>query len=117
MYGLVDGPVLFQLAFLHFLHFDLNFYQSHHDDNFLMWYNMNSKALIMIVIIHVDDLLVMAAPSDISKARVAIERRFGKMKHNTLPLTWCGIVHERLAPGHYWCHQLPYLSKLKSVTT
>ena len=37
------------------------------------------------------------------------------MKKSKPPLVFTGITHEITRPGHLWCHQLPYLSKLKPI--
>ena len=36
IYGLIDGPILFRLASMHFLVHDLGFYKSVHDHNFMV---------------------------------------------------------------------------------
>eukprot|EP00959_Pyramimonas_sp_CCMP1952_P262799 5495107-Pyramimonas_sp.AAC.1 len=60
MYGLVDGPIMFQMAFLHFLLSELKFYKSLHDDNFLYKFDETGSTLACIIVLHVDDLLIMA---------------------------------------------------------
>ena len=115
MYGLVDGPLMFQMAFLHFLITELSFRSSLHDENFLYYVDPSLGDLMAIIIIHVDDLLVMATYEFIRWIQDAVERRFGKLKRNELPFTWCGIVHECLKPGHYFLHQTQYLDKLNPI--
>ena len=57
MYGLVDGPILFQMAFIHYLLSELRFYKSLHDDNFLYKYSYDMSEVICVIVLHVDDLL------------------------------------------------------------
>ena len=114
MYGLVDGPLMFQLAFSYFLRMTLHFVPSLHDDNFLMLYSP-ARVLIMVLIIHVDDLLVFGEQYNINWSRTMIENKFGRVKRQTLPLTWCGIQHEMVSPRHLFLHQDQYLDKLKIV--
>ena len=51
MYGLVDGPLMFQLAFTYYLKFTLGFRPSMHDDNFLTLHD-KMRILIMVIILH-----------------------------------------------------------------
>ena len=112
MYGLVDGPLLWQLAFLHFMVTDLGFHKSLHDDNFL--YRCDSSwQVAMIIVVHVDDVLLAACKYWIEWYIHAVEGRFGKVKRHGLPFTYLGIRHERLADDHVFLHQQEYLSKLK----
>ena len=46
MYGLVDGPLMFQLAFAYFLRATLHFVASMHDDNFMMLFDSWRKLLM-----------------------------------------------------------------------
>jgi len=140
MYGLVDGPLLFQLAFMYYLVKTMKFTKSLHDDNMLFmvdtepsvvlptWQGSSSSQqqvgtrgdLLGLIIVHVDDLLVIANTEFIRWVQRKVEERFGKLKRHTLPFTWCGIVHERYLSRidghyHYFLHQLPYLKKLKPI--
>ena len=113
LYGLVDGPLLFQLAFLGFFVQNLSFKCSLHDENFLFLNNFNTWELVGIIILHVDDALVLGTFNFIRWIEEQAEKRFGTLKRNELPFTWCGVVHERLSVGHYFCHQKPYALRLK----
>ena len=115
MYGLVDGPILFQMAFLQFLLTTLKFHKSLHDDNFLYKLNDDCTALVCVIVLHVDDLLVLAQQIWIQWVKQMVESIFGTPKSHALPFTWCGIVHEQLGEGHYFLHQIPSLEKLKSL--
>eukprot|EP00959_Pyramimonas_sp_CCMP1952_P101885 2131049-Pyramimonas_sp.AAC.2 len=110
MYGLVDEPI-----FLHFLLSELKFYASLHDDNFLCMFDEQKRALACIIVLHVDDPLVLAMIANTQWVQQRVESTFRKMKHHILPFTWCGIVHERLRPGHFFLRQKPYLMKLKPI--
>ena len=151
IYGLVDGPLLFQMAFLHYLVTVVGFHSSLHDENFLYTYGpIDDKptnltidtqraedqhddiynitrhdrrttsvqpstgwVLLCIIVLHVDDLLVLAPMWVIEWVVVMIERRFGKLKINHLPFTWCGIRHELLSPGHFLLHQQEYAERMQ----
>ena len=115
MYGLVDGPILFQMAFIHYLLTELRFYKSLHDDNFLYKYSYDMSEVICVIVLHVDDLLVLGAESVIRWVQTKVETRFGSLKKHTLPFVWCGIVRKLLHRGHYYLHRDPYLSKLKPI--
>ena len=115
LYGLVDGPLLFQLAFLGFFVQSLSFRSSLHDENFLFLNNVNTWELVGIIILHVDDALVFGSFYFIRWVEEQAEKKFGKLKRHTLPLTWCGIVHEQLSSSHYFCHQKHYLERLKPM--
>ena len=56
IYGLVDGPLLFQLALLDYLTSELPLVRSLHDENYL--YYASGWRLIAVFVIHVDDLLI-----------------------------------------------------------
>ena len=113
IYGLVDGPILFQLSLLWFLTKDLGLVKSVHDHTFLTW--EQSWKLCSIVLVHVDDLLVFATKAFMVWLSERLTKRFGKLKESYPPLTFTGIVHEMVAPDHLFCHQLPYLSKLRPI--
>ena len=95
MYGLVDGPILFQMAFLHHLTKVMGFHKSLHDENFLYVHD-GSANLCCCIVVHVDDLLIAAPHDYIRYVQQHIEKRFGTLKQHSLPFTWCGIVHQRL---------------------
>jgi hypothetical protein len=80
LYGLVDGPLLFQLAFLDFFVVNLGFRSSLHDENFLFISDTEAWKLSGIIILHVDDALVLGSWNFIRWVQSEGERRFGKMK-------------------------------------
>ena len=47
LYGLVNGPLIFQMAFLHYLITVMGFHSSLHDDNFLFRYEGKMLAAIV----------------------------------------------------------------------
>jgi len=63
MYELVDGPLLFQLAFISYLVRSFQFARSLHDESFLYYtskendYDYEYGELFCVIIVHVDDLL------------------------------------------------------------
>lgn len=112
LYGLVDGPLLWQLALLHFLKFDLGFEVSRHDENLL--FICRHGWLIAIVTVHVDDLLLAAATGLRDKIANTLNHKFGKVKRNTLPFIYLGISHERCGEGLF-LHQRQYLEKIPAA--
>ena len=58
LYGLVDGPLLFQLAVVGYFVEELHFKSSLHDESFLWINGRNTRRLCGVVILHVDDALV-----------------------------------------------------------
>ena len=113
IYGLVDGPIMLQLALLHYLTQHCGLYKSVHDNNFLKL--TEGWKIVLIVLVHVDDLLVFATPDYMRWIHSTLEERFGTMKQLLPPLIFCGISHGNLADGHLFCHQLQYLEKLKPI--
>ena len=69
--------------------------------------------LLCVIVLHVDDLLVLAHWHVILWVIRMIEHRFGKLKQNQFPFTWCGIVHELVAPRHFVLHQRPYAERMR----
>ncbi len=113
MYGLVDGPLLFQLALLDFLCNNLHMQRSMHDDNYL--YLSYNWTLVAVFVVHVDDILMCAQTWFLKEAQQALEKRFGKLKRNKLPFTYLGVEHVRHSPTHIALYQHEYLSKLKPI--
>ena len=60
LYGLVHGPLLWQLTLLHFMEWEIGFQMSLHDENFL--FVTDGWNLVAVCIIHVDDLLAASSP-------------------------------------------------------
>ena len=113
MYGLVDAPLLFQLALLMFMIQDLAQVQSFHDDNYL--YISEQWNIHAIVIIHVDDILIFATEEYLHYFRAMIEKRFGKLKRHQPPFVYLGIRYQFLTPSHSFLDQEEYLMKLKPI--
>ena len=93
MYGLVDGPLLFQLALLEFLTTELGMTRSIHDDNYLFY--TSGFSIECLIVVHVDDLLIIASNSFTTWARTQIEKRFGKVKRHLPPFVYLGI-HKKM---------------------
>ena len=87
--------------------------KSVHDHNFLVW--EQGWSLQCIVLVHVDYLLVWATVECMRWLASCLTKRFGKLKEHDPPLTFTGIVHELVSPSHLFCHQAPYLAKLKPI--
>ena len=115
LYGLVDGPLMWQIALLTSLKNDLGFTVSLFDENFL--FKVVDYTLLAICIVHVDDLFVAASPTMLDSLAHRIERQFGNPKRHGMPFTYLGIVHERLSATHVFLHQGPYLEKLKKAVS
>jgi len=113
MYGLVDGPLLFQLALLTFLAEDCSLSRSLHDENYL--YSSDGHYLICAMVVHVDDLLIAATTQFMLWIAARLETRFGRMKHKCLPFVFLGIKHEMIKPGHLLLDQKEYLDKLEPI--
>ena len=78
LYGLVDGPLLWQLALLYFLQWEAGFTISRHDENFL--YIVDNHWIHAICTVHVDDLLVLASWDFLEWLAGILEKKFGKPK-------------------------------------
>ena len=115
LYGLVDGPLMWQIALLTYLKGSLGFTSSLHDENFL--FKVSGYTVTAICTVHVDDLFIASAPSVLDHLSKQIELKFGNPKRHGMPFTYLGIVHERLGPFHVLLHQEPYLQKLKAAAS
>ena len=114
MYGFVDGPILFQLALLHFLVNYMGMSKSIHDDNFL-YRTMPNEELIAVFVIHVDDIFMVATRAFLNWACKQIEKRFGALKTTELPFVYIGMRHTLVNKCHLLVDQEQYLAKLKTV--
>ena len=110
LYGLVDAPLLWQLALLHYLKLDIGYRMSTHDECFLMI--IDGWQVISLCIIHVDDLLLAATRKLLDFIAMKLGQKFGKPKRTSLPFLYLGMKHEMLSPGHLLVHQQHYLEKL-----
>ena len=77
LYGLVDAPLLWQLALLHYLKLDLGFRMSTHDECFLMI--VDGWKVTALCIIHVDDLLLAATKAFLDYIAAKLGKEFGKL--------------------------------------
>ena len=112
LYGLVDGPLLWQLALLYFLKWEGGMEVSLYDENFLFIVDSFSQ-LICICTVHVDDLLVAATYEMLAWLAEIIEKKFGKPKRNSIPFVHLGVRHEYLADDHLYINQTHYPEKIK----
>ena len=78
VYGLVDGPLLFQLALCLYALEDLGAIVSVSDDNFFYWYH--GGTLVMMWTVHVDDILMAGTRQWLDWARERLTQRFGPLK-------------------------------------
>ena len=113
LYGLVDGPLLFQLGLILFMTKEMGLVASIHDTNFL-YYTTDWK-LQCIVLVYVDDLLVWATAKFTEWINTMLESRFGKLKRSKPPFTFIGVVHDLVTKDHLHLHQRPYLDKLRPI--
>ena len=111
LYGLVDGPLMWQIALLSFLKHDLGFQVSYYDDHFL--FRTAGHTVTSICTVHIDDLFLAASQQGLDHFARRIAHKFGTPKRHAMPFTYLGVVHERLSPYHVLLHQVPYLQKLK----
>ena len=110
LYGLVDGPLLWQLALTNFLCRELHFKIGLHNNNF---YITSGWEVVAIFITSVDDILTLARKKFLDYCYTVLCKRFGKAKRCTMPLIYVGVRHQRLADGHIFLDQEHYLEKLK----
>ena len=111
LYGLVDGPLLWQLALMNFMTRTLHFRIALHDNNF--FYITQGWDILAIPITHVDDILTIARQKFLDYCYAVLCKRFGKAKRCTMPLIYVGVRHTRLNPDHVLLDQCHYLERLK----
>ena len=113
MYGFADAPLMFQLALQQFLQ-ENEAIQSILDENYLFWVQKvnDDWKIVLIVTAHVDDLQVLGSLTMRRWLRSILEKRFGKLKQQTLPYTHAGIQLERLSKNCLFAHQDAFCSKL-----
>ena len=115
LYGLVDGPLMWQIALLTFLKEDLGFTMSLHDEKFL--FKISGYSVLAVCTVHVDDLFVAASLALLDHLSKRIGSKCGNPKRHAMPFTYLSIVHERLAPHHVFLHQPHYVNKLKPAVS
>ena len=113
MYGLVDAPLLWQLAIIYTLTKVLGFWKSHWDENCL--YLFENGEVTFIIILHVDDLLAVASREYLDWFVWEIEKEYGKLKRQAMPFVYLGIHHERIGWNRIFLSQIHYLEKIPSV--
>ena len=79
IYGLVDAPLMFQLALIHYIKAILKGSVSVYDENFVFWNDAQGN-LLMVFTIHVDDIFAAYRPEIGEWAHAMLEKRFGKLK-------------------------------------
>jgi len=113
IYGLVDAPMLWQMALTFYLKKELGGLASSFDDNCIFWISGNCVELI--VTIHVDDLLVTGTSAMMSWLHKKLESRFGKTKRETMPFVHLGVKHQLLPSGSLFLDQEEYVRKIPRV--
>ena len=113
VYGLVDAPLLWQMALVHYLRKVLGGVSSCFDDNCIYW--SDSGILVLMVTIHVDDLLVTGTGEMMSWLHKQLEKRFGATKRCTMPFIHLGVKHSITSTGSLFLSQDEYLVKIPKV--
>ena len=113
IYGLVDAPLLWQMALTHYLKRDLAGIASSFDDNCIFW--ISGTCVELIVTIHVDDLLVTGTADMMVWLHSKLEQRFGAVKRNVMPFVHLGVRHSILQSGSLFLDQQEYLMKIPKV--
>ena len=96
VYGLNDAPVAWQFSLRSYAK-GLGGVQSHLDENFWTWKNLNG-CKVGIMTSHVDDLGGNQAWLDQMYGSFA--KKFGKVSRQPLPFTHCGCEYERTNDGY-----------------
>ena len=116
MYGLVDAPLLWQLALLLFISTVLGGTQSIMDDNYLYWVDTDRVSLIyLLFVIHVDDILAIGRRHYLDWAKAELETRFGALKCNQMPFQHNGMRYRRLTSGAIIVDQEAHFQQIKAV--
>ena len=113
VYGLVDGPLLFQLALCLFAVEQLHATVSIFDDNFFYW--SIKGEIVMMWTVHVDDILMAAKRAWAAWAHAQLQQRFGPLKRQLLPFKHIGMQYERLPNGTIFVHQSEFVKGIKQV--
>ena len=103
IYGLVDAPMLWQMALTFHLKKELGGLASSFDDNCIFWISGNCVELT--VTIHVDDLLVTGTSAMMSRLHKKLESRFGKTERETMPFVHLGVKHQIFPFGSLFLDQ------------
>ena len=116
MYGLNDAPLLWQLCLRYFLVRHTGALLSVFDDNYFEWKYPNGKIKGMATA-HVDDGMFIGKKEWLSELRSLLEKRFGPVARQTLPMLHVGVMYERLPPPKrgYKLQQKNYALALKPV--
>ena len=117
MYGFTDAPLMFQLALISFLKNECEAKTSVFDENYLYWIKTENHrpVLILVMTVHVDDLQLTGAKVYRDWIHDKLEKRFGKLKRQTMPYTHAGLQLEQLNPNILLLHQDHFTSKLQLI--
>ena len=92
MYGLVDAPLLFQLALLAYILDEMHGIRSLFDDGFIYWpHEEHIGVMYLMLVIYVDDILAAGRLSYRTWAKERLSLRFGAIKSSTMPFTHVGF--------------------------
>ena len=112
MYGLNDGPLMWQLCLRFFYSYRCHARTSLFDENHFVW--RNEAGLQGEATAHVDDNNV-AGPTAFRKwLQDLLEHRFGKVGRQELPMVHVGLVYERWGNG-FKLQQERYCLALKPI--
>ena len=112
MYGLNDGPYLWQMCLRYFYVYHCGGRCSVFDENHFVW--RTDKALLGEATAHVDDNNIAGPLEFRNWLREQLEARFGKVGRQELPMVHVGIVYERFLDG-FRMHQRSYAEALKNI--
>ena len=113
MYGLVDAPLLWQIALASFIVRDLKGIRSCYDENLYYWHDDDGQ-LAMLWTTHVDDIFAIYHQAIGDWAYKKLQGRFGTLKRQQLPLTHVGVRYERWGSG-LLLHQHEFIKSIKPI--
>ena len=114
MYGLVDAPLLWQIALSSFITTELSGTRSCFDENFYYWIDPHTQDPLMVWTTHVDDIFAVFTPETGQWAYNKLQQRFGKLKRQQLPLTHIGVRYESLLSGVFM-HQHDFVRGIAPI--
>ena len=127
MYGLVDAPILWNLALRAHLVLNLGATASTWDDNFYMFFKdgppatsradasaLSKRTLLGLMSTHVDDTNSTGKQQCLDTWRAAIEKKFGKVTRQLMPYNHLGISFSKWNDG-FAMDQQAYCMQIKKV--
>ena len=114
MRGLCDAPLLWQLCLKFFFIYIVHGFCSTYDDNHFCW-KKTAKQLQASATAHVDDCNVSSTQQWLNATRALLEKQFGKVKRQLMPMIHVGMMYERIPTGGIHLHQEPCCVALKPI--